>query len=318
MAPPNNQGPVRGRSSEDAPRNSETLDMANVFAEMWGTKFAKLEAIEQRTASLAIVPKGTELQSVKRFYDEFAAKPDRRKGTAQIRDKESFVAHVNRHKSDPTTVIFAVPDRTAPKLLAVYDYNPASGELSDARFMQHRAEYQVPTSDEWKAWMGINGRPLDPHTFSAFLEDRIADVMSSGEGDAKLDALADLLRGTWASAPMLMGLSRGIEVNVASKVKQAQTLATGEISVTFDEVHTDGSGQPIKVPNLFLIGIPVFYRGDRFPIVAKLRYRVQGGGIQWSIVLHQPEIAFDTAFDELCKDVAGVTERLVIRGTPEA
>lgn len=295
---------------------TDTGALAEVFEKLFDPKQIDIAKVDGQVP-VAMLPNGVRLESLKVHFDQWATKPDRRTGTAHVRDAKSFVDHVNRQKSGDS-VIFAVPDRATPKLLAVYDYNPATPDVTDAKFMRHRAEYAVQTSDEWKAWLGINGKLLDARTFAEFLEDRIGDVISAGEGDAKLAAIADLLRGSWASAPILIGLSRSLQVSVASSVKQATTLATGEISVAYETVHNDGAGQPLKVPNLFLIAIPVFYRGDRFPIVAKLRYRVDGGHIKWSVILHQPEKAFDEAFDELCAGVAGQTALPLFRGTPEA
>lgn len=297
---------------------TDTGALAEVFEELYEPQPLDIERPTGDADRVTVIaaPKNIILHNLKPYFDAWAKQPERRKGTAHVRDAESFTEHVNRHKG-ADSVIFANPDRTSPKLLGVYDYNPAGDDITDARYMQHRVEYSVQTSDEWKAWMGINGKPLDPRTFAEFIEDRIADVMNPGDGDAKLDAISDLLRGSWASPPTLIGLSRGIEVSIASKVKHATTLASGEISVAFEEVHNDGAGQPLKVPNLFLIGIPVFYKGDRFPIVAKLRYRVDGSSLRWSIALHQPDVAFDKAFDELCTEVEADTGLPMFRGTPE-
>ena len=63
-------------------------------------------------------------------------------------------------------------------------------------------------------------------------------------------------------------------VSVETSVQQAVTLATGEITINFAEQHKDGAGAPIRIPNLFLIAVPVFEAGDAYRIPVRLRYRL--------------------------------------------
>lgn len=79
-----------------------------------------------------------------------------------------------------------------------------------------------------------------------------------------------------------------LQVNVESNVKNAQTLNSGEVSILFEEVHRDGAGAPLKVPNLFTIAIPVFYGGELYRIAARLRYRVSNAKITWSYQARPP------------------------------
>ena len=267
----------------------------------------------------AIVPKDKRIESLKPIIDQFRTKPERRTGTAAVTTASSFVQHVDRFSSGDT-VIFADIVSANPSLLAVYDYNPEGPDVEDAAFGRHRARYQFPLSVEWQAWRAKDGEALDATAFAAFLEDRIQDVVAVDLEDTESDLFkfAMLVGGMYASPSQLLELSRSLSISAAVSVKQAQTLSSGEINVAYSEIHEDGHGRPIKVPNLFVIGIPVFRDGARYKIACRLRYRLAGGRITWWYTLASPELYFDDAVKEVCSDVASATGRPVLFGQPEA
>lgn len=268
-------------------------------------------------AQFLILPKGREVVSLKKYFDEVRTEPERRRGTATLGDLASFVAHVNRFK-DGDSAVFANPDRAQPSLTAVLDYH-AAGPIASAapRFGTHRAHYAFPLADEWKAWRAAEGRPMAQGDFAEFLDARIADVYTASELPESLREWAALVGGRFATAAQLLALSRNCAVNVDTAVKQAVTLETGEVSVVFSEQHTDGAGAPVRVPNLFLLAIPVFRGGDRFTVPVRLRYRVAGGRLQWSYALSRAEAVFDQAFGEAVERVRVDTELPVFVGAPE-
>lgn len=50
---------------------------------------------------------------------------------------------------------------------------------------------------------------------------------------------------------------------------------------------------------------------------ARLRYRLDGGRVTWTVALHRPELVFRHAFGEACELVANETGLSVFRGSPE-
>jgi uncharacterized protein YfdQ (DUF2303 family) len=46
-----------------------------------------------------------------------------------------------------------------------------------ARRCHHRAIYNVPMSEEWKAWMQISGKALDKDELGEFIEANAKDIM---------------------------------------------------------------------------------------------------------------------------------------------
>lgn len=88
--------------------------------------------------------------------------------------------------------------------------------------------------------------------------------------------------------------------------------------LVFREEHKDETGQPLRVPGAFLLGLQVFNNGDRFPIVARLRYRIKAGGIVWSYKLHDTKRVLDIAFREACEKAQKATDLPLFFGQPEA
>lgn len=302
-------------SNEAGVQATGVADLAETIKQFHETK--TLDAKTLGEAPFAIVPEGKELTSLKSILDEFRLLPDRRRGTAHLRDAESFVTLANRFKS-ADSAIFADPNRAAPKLVAVFDYHPAGGEATKADWLKHFASYAPPLSDEWKAWNGKNGSSMQQADFAAFIEERVTDLIVPKLDDPRLKTYADLVEGVWATPSQMVQLSRSLTINVESVVKNAQTLNSGEVSIIFEEIHKDGAGEPLKVPTLFTIAIPVFYAGDLYRIAARLRYRRNGGTISWSYQLVRPDLVFDDAFNGIVEKARADTGLPVLLGTPEA
>lgn len=291
--------------------STDTADLAEQFEQ-----FHKFELVTVGDVQFAVVPKGKELKSIKSLRDEYLTKPERRRGTATIRDLKSFIQFVQRFKSG-NTALFANPDKSAPSLTAVFDYHPEGGDATVADWTHHRAVYAPQLSDEWKVWTGRDGTSMAQADFAAFVDDHIREIIVPALDDPKLKTFADLVQGAWATPTDMVKLSRSLQVNVESVVKNAQTLNSGEVSIIFEEVHKDGAGAPLRVPNLFTIAIPVFYGGVLYRIAARLRYRVNNAKISWSYQLVRPDLVFDDALNEIIGQASTDTSLPLFLGAPE-
>jgi hypothetical protein len=280
----------------------------------------------------AILPTGKTIQSIKKLIDEYRDRPERREGIATLATLDSFAAHVNRFK-DKGSAIFAIAkpatgDARAiepPQLHCVYDYHEprgddlGAGEL--ARFMRHRGVYTCPFSESWRAWSAGEGSKMDQRAFAEFIEDRIGDLlappsMSDAPGDAELVENAFLLGGQFCAPATLMELSRGIQVKVDAKVRQAVNLATGEIEVVYQTEHGE-AGERMRVRNLFIVAIPVFEGGPSYRIIGRLRYRAGNGQLHWFYQLWRADRVFHHAFAELCAEAVKLTGLPLFAGKPE-
>ena len=272
------------------------------------------KSVREAGVPVAVLPKGngsSEIQSVKRLVDEWRTSPERRRGVAQAFTLRSFTDLVNRHK-DGHSAIFAQIVASEPKLLAVIDYHQTDGE---PRFGEHRIAYDYPISDEWRAWRGKDGAVLSQLDFAAFIEDRVAELASPEADECSM--YEGLFQTKIALPTELIQLSRGIAVNVDSKVKEIRNLQSGEAQIIYDEVHKDGAGKPLTIPGLFIIQIPMFVGGNVIRIVARLRYRRQEG-MKWFYHLYRWQ---DAMREHLLHDLAFVsaeTELPVFEGKPEA
>jgi uncharacterized protein YfdQ (DUF2303 family) len=274
-----------------------------------------------------ILPNGKTVRSVKPFIDEYRLWPERRTGTATLTDIESFIDHANRFK-DADSAIFARDDRKSPSLTAVLNYH-RKGE-ADPRFGDHRAIYPFPLSDEWQAWTGAAGEKFGQGDFAAFLDDRILDiapvpewalpdtgVTPSTDSEIRLADAITRMGGTIATPQRVFELSRGLAVTESSAVENRVNLDTGEAVIAFKNEHTDGAGQKVKVPNLFMIVIPVFKGGPAYLMAVRLQYRIAGGKVVWLLAVSRMDEAFDHAFHEAADKARAATALPLFYGTPE-
>lgn len=309
MATPSNSTTATLEAIVNESENHALLEAAEKFSE--GQRVALDES-----ASVLVLPTHRRVESLKKFFDEYRERPERKKGTAQLTTVQSFIDHVNRHK-DPASAVFANDSRQEPSLLAVLDYQEA-GPDGMPRFGQHRANYAFPLSDEWKAWMEASKGPLNQAQLAEFLEDHIRDVLDPGQaGEAAQDFAAEL-EIKLASPKALITLSKGLQVKVGQNVKTFQNLASGECSLVFEETHEAADGAAVRVPGGFVIGIPVFRGGDVYSVPVRLRYRLSGRSVTWQFMPHRADLVFDHAFGEAAEKVKAGTELPMFFGKPEA
>lgn len=256
-------------------------------------------------------------------FDDYLERPRFRRGIARMTSVDSFIEHVNRFK-DEGSAVFANDDRAGPSLQAVIDYHPEGSDDAVApRFGKHRTIFDFPVSDEWKVWTGQTGKVMAMVEFAAFLEDHINDVlhMITGEDEISEDVREFIARTggnmTIASPSQLFDLARNLQVNENSVVREVLNLSSGEGQVLFNAEHSDAAGAPLKVPGLFMIGIPVFRNGPIYRLPARLRYRKKEGRILFWFDLWRTDRTFDAAFDETLVRVGVDTGLPVFRGQPE-
>lgn len=313
----NSNQPQTGKVDTDYGQNgSIARDLGEQYRDLLDTQELEL-AVGDDKATVLVVPQGRRIESIKKYLDEYRAKPERRKGTVTALSIDSFIKIVNRFESDES-IVFANPgDGDAPTFTAVFDYHPSGADATDADWLQHRAQFAPRLSDEWQAWDNKDGVLMPQREFAAFIEERISNIIVPNLDDPKIKKYAELLQGSWAEPTDLVALSRGIEMNVGIAAKNAVRLSSGEVQITYTESHQDGSGQPLRVPNLFQICIPIFYGGELVIMAAHLRYRLQGGEVLWGYQLAQPDVVFDAAFDDMVKKIDDGVESVVVLGVPE-
>lgn len=234
---------------------------------------------------------------ISRFFEAYRDRPARKTGTARALTLASFIELTKRHQTGHSAV-FADTNWQNPSFTAVIDYHEVNdtGEAEDLtaahalgapNFGKHRIHYDFPLSDEWKIWTDANGEAMTQLDFAVFLEDRIAELAAPFEAEAI--ALERDFATTIATPSQLIQLSRGLQVNVDAKVKNVQTLQTGEAQIAFEETHSDSDGKPLKVPGIFILSIAPFFMGQLIRIPVRLRYRVRAGAVVWQFQMVRPD-----------------------------
>lgn len=302
--------------TEDTISNAATEAAAGYIA---GRATAAVEAFEVGDEDhFAAVPHGVRLESLRPFEDERLEAPRRRSGTARLTTLDSLVEHIRRFM-DAESIVFAIDDRSAPRLLAIYDYHESkTKEINSPRFGVHRGEYRFPLSDEWNAWNELaSSKGITQGELAAFLEDHLESVLDPKAVGENIDKFATTYGITLAGAARLTLLARSLSVHVEQKVVSAQNPDTGEARIVFEESHADDAGGPVKIPGGFAIAIPVFRSGPLYRIPVRLRYRVSRGAVTFTITPHGLDRVFDDAFNEAAAKVGEDTNLPVLFGTPE-
>lgn len=267
------------------------------------------------SATVYALPSGIKLHSIKPLLDEYRTAPERRKGTATLTQLDSFVMHVKRF-ADEDSAIFASREPKSPSLMAVFDYH-RQGADAEPRFGTHRAVYNFPISEEWKAWIAIDGDWMGQAEFAKFTEDRIGDVVDPSGALASAAEFTGRVNLEYATPSRVLELSRGLTVLVGQRVAKHVNLSTGEGQLSFEEEHRDSGGAPMRVPGAFLIAIPVFAHEAPYQIPVRLRYRVAAGSVSWALELYRATDVFDAAIAESAKVVAAGTGLPFFYGFPE-
>jgi hypothetical protein len=279
-------------------------------------------ALDEDEVSIAVVPNGFEIRSLKGLIDEWLPRPRRKEGIAVLQTLDSFSSHVTRHRTD-NSAIFADRFGEKPKLLCIFDYHPKfpakDGSPTDGKadWCRHKARYDFPLSDEWGAWVARSGKEFGQEEFAEFIEQRVYDLMDTGKASDDIREYAELLGMSLASPSRMVELSRGLSVHVGKRVQNHANLGSGEATISYVTEHSGPDGAPLKIPGAFLVAIPVFRAGERFQILVRLRYRVRGGVVSWLYELTRAQDVFDTAFDEACEKAAEDTELPLFVGSPE-
>jgi Uncharacterized conserved protein (DUF2303) len=288
---------------------------------------------------LASVPAGRQIMDLThqlRAAQGFV-KPLQRKGRATMNNLTSLIDWALRFKGE-NSVLFADNNLQKPKLTCISDYHLAGPATAlwdgdpTARHCHHTATYCFPLSKQWQEWMKQSGAAISGLEMGAFLENNILDVIDpplsltspgiagseATEADMRLIDIARRLDGSYGTGVQLLGMAKSFTVHESSEFVEARNTTTGEATLVHKSEHTDGTGQPIRIPKLFLIAIPVFEDGPAYRLPVRFQYRKNGAQVKFFLTLHDPRHAQDHAFNEAVTHATAETGMPTFTGTPEA
>lgn len=249
--------------------------------------------------------------------------PRDRRGTVVLTGLQSFIDYVNRMK-EPNTVLFA--DNANRSITAVFDYHDPLNEpmeglergdvvyvpLDDGqpRWGRSRAHFAFPFSTQWTAWAEANEKPLDQGKLAEHIEENILDVANITDPaaipSASIREVIENLTLRLGGTKDLIQAARGFRVHATEQVAAAVNLSSGEVSITYDQSHTQAGESPgkVTVPTAFILSIPVFH-GDPNPegLLVLLRYRKDGPAVKWTYMVYSMKSTLDRTFRSACDKI---------------
>lgn len=228
---------------------------------------------------------------IQRVIDERRVTPHRTKGTAQLTELATFVAHVNRFKIGESAVW---ADVSQFRLTAVYNENRSTGPA----WRDHRAEYTCPRSPAWTLWTGLDGKGLTQDQFADHIE-------------ANLEHLTH--EAGYPPPTEILQMARDLTV-LSKGTFQRQVNPTTGAGILVCKTETE-TGSTV-IPRAFLLAIPVFDGGTPYRVDARVRFVLANGSPVFSYTLHRRTEIERDAFGDVRSAVAVDTGLPVWAGRP--
>ena len=225
---------------------TEAQTIADLAVQNVGAKLAA-----EGCAPLILVPEGNSLECI----EHTMLSPVRPRGTIKLFDVESFIDACEICKHVDGADIYG-RRTTNPGFVAVFNDHGTDGP----GWRDWRATYDCPQSIEWATWMGSNGKARSQVEFARFIEDNLPDVVEPASVD-------------------MLEISRTLEAKKKVAFKSGIRLSDGQNEFAYEEqIEGTASKGRLKIPETFVIGIPVLEGGPKHRITARLRYRIGPDG----------------------------------------
>lgn len=262
-----------------------------------------------------LVPEGAKLEKLD--MEKYLPRPTRKRGNYVFTDAKSFIEFVNREKT-PETIILAC--RENPKFKAVFNGNEAQSGVGVGGesvvtalpgWGDYSASYACPYSPEWNIWKAANGKKMSQADFALFMEDNFTDVVQPSP-------TFDPFYSNWPSGNDMLAVSRGLEAKSDVNFGSAVRLDNGQVQFRYEEtISGNVQGGIFEVPQKFAVGIPVFAGTSPWQIVARLRYRIERGGLVMWFDFERLFKITERAFDEAKAEITTGTSVPVFLGSRE-
>jgi uncharacterized protein YfdQ (DUF2303 family) len=193
-------------------------------------------------------------------------------------------------------IIFA--DIKLATMTGVLDYHGRGAPTN----CDHKATLKLQYSEEWARWSAMSGKLVPQAEFARFLEENAADVLAPSGAD-------------------LLEICRDMSATKKVDFRQAVNLSNGDVRFEFDEqteATSKSRAEPLQVPKLFKLAIPVYFGERPTEISAFLRYEPTAGGLKLGIELHRPEFVKQAAFQLIGVEIREATGVPVIYGAERA
>ena len=227
-----------------------------------------------------VVPEGYHVEDLKKLLD----KPTTINKTVRFATARSFIRYFNSFKTEHSA-IFGNPDNG--HIAGIIDaHSPASPDNE-----RHVAHYQTPLSRQWKEWTAHNGKGMNQHDFTKHIEKNLLDIVSPASGE-------------------MLEISRGIQAKKEINFVSGLRLSDGSHQITYEEnVQGTSAKGNIKIPEVFVLGLPVFKDGESYSVTAKLFYRIKDSQLVIWYELQNHEVTYEDALNAAWETIEKETER---------
>ncbi|MCV2365560.1 YfdQ family protein [Paucibacter sp. DJ1R-11] len=233
------------------------------------------------------VPKSFELKELD--FEKLLPNPRRTKAAAQFTDAASFLAYINTHADEGTTVWCNFnPQTFALKFTAVLDEH----STTTPGWRQHTATFAPDMSAEWKAWIAKNGQSFAQVPFAEWLEEHAEDI-TSAEG--------------FPTSLQMLGMATEFVANEERVLKSSAKLQSGGVRLTYVADPDAGTTESMEMFKQFALGIPVFQGGAAWRITARLKYALGQGKVNFRYELVRADRVHESAAKDL---ITQITEQL--------
>ena len=269
---------------------NDVIAMRETFEDLYTPRTIEAKA----TKGFIVYPENMQVEPLKKYVDAERLEPETLRGSTILHDCESFCGFINRYKTENSAVFY---DKTEQKVTCIFD----CATKEKASFERHTASYQFPFSKELVEWKNHNGETMSQVDFAFFIERNVLDLADAPAPDKESDSLKEIrarVGGFYAGTSKMVELSKGIAIRNDERATVKFDTNTGEATLDFSSEHTDAAGNKIKVPNMFLIVIPILNGGKAYQLPCRLRYRLYNGTVKWWYEVINLDQAIDKAIDE--------------------
>lgn len=202
--------------------------------------------------------------------------PERIVANRAFHDGDSFARYIVRHKTADSLLLADVRNG---KVVALLDYHGVATPAA----VDHKAGWQVPFSEEFKAWSGFVGKLHDQATFIRFVEENANDI-----------AQPDPAR--------MLEIARDFSVDKSVKFQSSKRLQNGDRALVYvEESNVKGT---VAIPEKVTFRMPIYYGEEAIEFDAWFRYRINEGALSLGFEFHRIEPVKQAAFKAAVHRVA--------------
>jgi uncharacterized protein YfdQ (DUF2303 family) len=243
-----------------------------------------------------LTPEGASVERLE-FESDTPARPQ---GVVTLFDAPSFINYVTPFSGEFEAhgVARLYADKERGTVTAVLN-DHATGDQGG--FGDNRAVLGLRLTPEWKAWAGLDNKPMSQVDFARFIEDHIPEIVTPT--GAELFEIVKSLEGTKGAA-----------------FKSGIRLDNGQVQLKYEETVAAKAGEKgdMEIPAEFALGLSPYEGTDPYKVMARFRYRIgDSGALTLFYTLDKPQKVLDSAFADVVKAIeAGLPDTPMHYGVP--